>query len=135
MIELARARAPSGDWRCVDFLDAELPSVDYVVFVASLHHMDMHAGIERALALLRPGGVLCVLGLARSTRPRDWLHDALGFVASRVLRAMREPAGKQGARIVSRVSYAQVEKLVRELPADYERLLLFRYLLVVRTAQ
>lgn len=96
--------------------------------------MDMRAGLERALALLRPNGVLCVLGLARSTRPRDWLLDGLGFVASRALRVMREPGGKDGARIVSpSASYAQVERLSRDLPAPYERLLLFRYLLVART--
>ena len=78
MIERARERAPNLDWRCADFLRAELPRVDFIAFVASLHHMDMQRGVERALALLRPGGVLCVLGLARSTRPRDWWLDASG---------------------------------------------------------
>ncbi|MEZ4335009.1 MAG: class I SAM-dependent methyltransferase [Sandaracinaceae bacterium] len=131
MIELARARAPALDWRCGDFLRSSLPPADFIVFVASLHHMDMRAGLGRALALLRAGGVLCVLGLARSTRPRDWLVDACGFVASRTIRLFRAPAGKSGARIVApTVSYAEVEALAREIPgARYERRLLFRYLL------
>lgn len=42
---------------------------DFVSMVASLHHMPMRAGLTRARALLRPGGVLAVLGLDRARSP------------------------------------------------------------------
>ncbi|HUF34145.1 MAG TPA: hypothetical protein VMN58_13150 [Acidimicrobiales bacterium] len=39
--------------------------------------------------LLRPGGTLAVLGLARSRYPTDLAHDAAGAVATRILKRGR----------------------------------------------
>lgn len=46
---------------------------DVVVFVASLHHLDLMAALERAVALLRPGGELLVVGLAANRTRWDWV--------------------------------------------------------------
>lgn len=55
-----------------DFLTREIPpaSYDFVSFVASLHHMDQVRALTKAAEILRPGGRLVVIGLARAvTRP------------------------------------------------------------------
>jgi hypothetical protein len=39
--------------------------------VASLHHMDARSGLIRLRSLVAPGGVLVVIGLARSDLPKD----------------------------------------------------------------
>jgi SAM-dependent methyltransferase len=51
-----------------DFAGCALPpaSFDFVCFLASLHHMDQEAALRKARGLLRPGGRLVVVGLARS---------------------------------------------------------------------
>jgi ubiquinone/menaquinone biosynthesis C-methylase UbiE len=58
-------------------------SFDLVTAVASLHHMDEQAALLRMAALLRPGGTLGVVGLARSRMPTDFAYDLGGAVATR----------------------------------------------------
>jgi SAM-dependent methyltransferase len=83
-IELARRQDPDGriDFVLGDFLQYpfEPGSFDAVVSVATLHHVDPAAGLARMVALLAPGGALCVVGLARTELPRD-----LGWEAAAVL--------------------------------------------------
>ena len=49
---------------------------DAVVFVASLHHMDMSAAIQKAISLLKPNGQLLIVGLAKPATIMDWLIEA-----------------------------------------------------------
>lgn len=70
---LARARELSAgvaglEFSGGDFADCALApaSFDFVCFLASLHHMDQEAALRRARGLLRPGGRLVVVGLARN---------------------------------------------------------------------
>ena len=68
-IELARVH-PGADgisYLQGDFLTTsfEPGSLGLVSAVASLHHMDAEAALRRMAELLRPGGVLAVVGLAR----------------------------------------------------------------------
>lgn len=71
-----------------DVLTAMAPSSDFdvVAAVAVLHHMDMEAGLERLRALVAPGGILLVVGLAASQTPGDRARDLAGAIASRVRR-------------------------------------------------
>src|SRR5260370_17004905 len=87
-IELAAAQN-ADDWiRYVrgDFLTYpfEPASFDVVTTVAALHHMDVTAALSRARDLLKPGGVLCAVGLARSQLPRDIPIEVAGVVSHRI---------------------------------------------------
>jgi ubiquinone/menaquinone biosynthesis C-methylase UbiE len=68
-ITVARSRADSAniEYRRGDFLELPLQdgSFDLVTSVASLHHMNSSDALTRMRDLLRPGGVLVVIGLAR----------------------------------------------------------------------
>jgi SAM-dependent methyltransferase len=72
-IELARAHpgAAGIGYLLGDFLTAAFDpgSLDLVTSVASLHHMNAEAALRRMADLLRPGGVLAVVGLARGISP------------------------------------------------------------------
>ena len=74
-IELARRHDPASDIEYLlgDFLNVpfEPGSFDLVASVAALHHMDAAAALRRMRELLRPGGTLAVVGLARSRFPTD----------------------------------------------------------------
>jgi 2-polyprenyl-3-methyl-5-hydroxy-6-metoxy-1,4-benzoquinol methylase len=59
-------------------------SFDAVVSVAALHHMDTTAALSRMQQILRPGGTLAVVGLARSRHRTDLMFDLAGVVADRL---------------------------------------------------
>ena len=82
-----RARRQGGDVTYVvsDLLSNDLPdgSFDVVSAVAVLHHVDQGSGVARLSRLVRPGGLLIVVGLARSRSIADFARDAVDAVALR----------------------------------------------------
>ncbi len=86
-----KARERTGEredvrFSCVPFEDYEAPgaSLDGIVFVASLHHVDGEAAIRKAKALLKPGGLLLVVGLAKPGGLGDWILEGLRFLPNRI---------------------------------------------------
>jgi SAM-dependent methyltransferase len=84
-IELARAES---DGAGIEYVQADVlthpfepESFDLVASIAVLHHMDTAAGLARMRELLRPGGVLAVIGLPRPRRPHDLPYELAGIVA------------------------------------------------------
>lgn len=67
---------------------------DGVLFAASLHHFDAEKALQKALRLLKPGGMLCIVGCAKPSSVRDHLIEGLRvipcFLLSR-LHAMKSP--------------------------------------------
>lgn len=81
MIDAARAAhegVPGLEFVEGDFLTCEIPpaSYDFVSFVSSLHHMDQSGALAKAAEILRPGGRLVVIGLARATTVPEELVSA-----------------------------------------------------------
>jgi SAM-dependent methyltransferase len=147
-IEIARAHPGAGDigYLLGDFLETPFQpgSLDLVTSVASLHHMDAEVALGTMSGLLRPGGVLVVIGLARGATPTDLfrlvpamlgtrLHQAASAV-SRRRNAQSQPAGGYLSPVVwppplTYGGYRQVA--VRALPgARFRRRLYWRYSLV-----
>jgi SAM-dependent methyltransferase len=85
---IALATAAGGDVRYLlgDFLSHEFApeSFDVVTSVAALHHMEAEPVLVRVREILRPGGVLAVIGLARRSAA-DLPYDIAGFFAHRWL--------------------------------------------------
>jgi SAM-dependent methyltransferase len=106
-------------------------SFDFISFVASLHHMDEEAALDKARELLRPGGRLVVIGLGcRDTKKTDLAFSALclPLVKFNDLRPDRaEPDGMVIAE--PKLHWAQYRALAqRVLPgATYRRHVFFRY--------
>ncbi|WP_414706258.1 class I SAM-dependent methyltransferase [Pseudonocardia sp. HH130629-09] len=86
-VELAIAQDTVGDidFRCGDFMTADLEpaSFDLVSCVATLHHLDGAAALQRMRALVRPGGRLVVVGLAQAKIPADLGWELLGSISHR----------------------------------------------------
>ena len=119
----------------VDDLDSaalEPASFDVVSAVAVLHHMDHRAGLLRLASLVAPGGVLLVVGLARSRSLPEYARDAIDAVAIRrytfTRRVWETPAPKIWP---PPVSYTEAQRLSEEaLPGvEYRRVPFFRYTL------
>jgi SAM-dependent methyltransferase len=121
-----------------DFLGAHLEpdSFDFVGCIAALHHMDATEGLRRMADLLRPGGRLAVVGLARLGGIRGIHHlpaEFAGLVLDRVERSRRQLV-TVNAPIVwpPPESYGSMRRIARTtLPgASFRRRLLWRYTLV-----
>ena len=105
---------------------------DAVVCVMALHHVDATTGLRRMAQLIRPGGVLAVIGVARSTAahlPRN----AAWLVASAVHRRTKQRR-QQTAPMCwpPPLSYRKMRTVAgTALPGSrYRRRLLLRYTLV-----
>ena len=108
-----------------------------MVSVATLHHIDAAAGLRRFAELVRPGGVVAIVGLARSTTlglPVDPI-DLLGAVATRYEKHVRgRTFWEHRAPMVwpPPVTYAEMRRISRDvLPGrTFRRHLLWRYSIV-----
>jgi SAM-dependent methyltransferase len=131
-----RSDAAAGvEYHVGDFLTAALEpgQFDVVASVAALHHMDEAGALRRMAQLLRPGGVLAVVGLARSRYPADLPRDALAMVVSRTLSVGRGRWESPAPIVLPPPrTYAELARVAeRELPGvRFRRHLMWRYSLV-----
>jgi ubiquinone/menaquinone biosynthesis C-methylase UbiE len=147
MIHLARERGqdiPNVAFLGADFLTYpfDKASFDFVACNTALHHMDFEDAIEAMARLLRPGGQLAMVGLARNATLNDWLDGAAALplswafaAAHGVLRAARREVGGPGQPVADpSMSWEEVRvTALRLLPrARYRKHMLFRYSLMWR---
>lgn len=132
-VRFARGHCPSGvDYVLGDFMTYPFrpASFDFITSVAALHHMDETAALTRMRALLRPGGRLVVIGLARSSRPRDAILDVVGMVANLVVKRSKAVHKDSSPKVWPPPhTYRQTRRLALQiLPgARFRRHLLWRY--------
>jgi len=126
-----------------DLLADTLPKnrFDFIVAVAVVHHMAFDRAVGQMVQLLRPGGTLAILGLARNGAPGSWgpspkdylwIPPALLF---NWFQRVRFGSWDPGAPIAEpEMTYAEVIKQASvQLPrAELTRRLLFRYTLFWR---
>jgi ubiquinone/menaquinone biosynthesis C-methylase UbiE len=135
-IELARRQTgpEAVEYLVGDFLTwpFQPSSFDVVVSVAALHHMDERAALERMRWILRPGGTLVVLGLARRRWPVDLPRDLGAVAASWILRRQRGCWQSAAPTTSPARTYGEVRKLAEDVlgPVAFRRHLLWRYSLV-----
>ena len=114
-----------------DFLEYPFDegSFDFVGANTSLHHMDFGAALGKMAGLLRPGGRLAVVGIARHASPADWAFDAAGIPVNRYYKLTRGEVDPGAPIREPDMSWAQARRAaVRALPgARYQRHLLWRY--------
>ncbi|MCU1355552.1 MAG: SAM-dependent methyltransferase [Acidimicrobiales bacterium] len=114
-----------------DVTSAELPHAlfDLVSAVAVLHHLPLRSGLARLADLVRPGGCLVVVGLARSASPLDYAWGAAGLPVSKVLRLVRGHTPVTAPIVDPTQTLADIRQAAAEITpgARIRRHLLFRY--------
>jgi SAM-dependent methyltransferase len=118
-----------GDLFSTDLADA---SFDVVSAVGMLHHVDQRRGLDRLSRLLRPGGLLIVVGLARSGSVSDLARDAFESVALRRHSIFKGVWETSAPKIwPPPTTYAKAESVsIEVLPdAHFRRVPYFRYAL------
>ncbi len=58
---------------------------DAVIFVASIHHMNMGDAVDKAKALLNSNGILIIVGLAKPSNMLDWIIECTRIIPSRII--------------------------------------------------
>ena len=141
-IAQARARAEGDGTRfvCASLEDFDDGPYDAIVFVASLHHMNMRVALEKAKALLASEGVIVVVGLASASSVLDRAVDVLRVVPSWVSSRLHRMRTSEELGVLTSYdlpTMAQVRRLAAELlpGATIRYGLHWRYLLVWRKAQ
>ncbi|MFC7788275.1 class I SAM-dependent methyltransferase [Microbacterium sp. MAHUQ-60] len=129
--EVEGVRWLQGDVMTYPFAEAQF---DVVASVATLHHLpDLDAALRRLAMLTAPGGVVAIVGLARSSQPLDLVFDIAGLVQHRRY-TRRFGLWEHSAPAVwpPPHSYAEVRRsAARMLPgAQWSRLPLWRYAVI-----
>ncbi|MFO0952663.1 MAG: methyltransferase domain-containing protein [Isosphaeraceae bacterium] len=148
MVRTASERAASAgcghvSFEAGDFLEAEFEPgrFDAVVSIATLHHVPLAPALQRLAGWLRPGGVLAVLDLYRSSSASDRVLDGVSVVLNPFHRLwsegrLRPPAEVRAAWQAHGVhdrypTVAEVREAAGPLPgARVRRHLFWRYSLV-----
>jgi SAM-dependent methyltransferase len=132
-IMLARSRSePDVEFLLADFFAQpfEPESFDAVVSVATLHHMDAAAALRRMAELLRPGGTLAAVGLARPDLPRDLGRELFAVLVNRLYMWTRTYREHSAPKVWPPPhTYSEVRQIAESvLPGvRYRRHLLWRY--------
>ncbi len=84
------------EYQNVDFIqtsfedfNVETPIFDAIIFVASIHHMDMSEAIAKAKSCLEKNGVLIIVGLAKPASFLDWIIEVLRVIPSGIVSAIK----------------------------------------------
>ena len=113
----------------VEALPFATSALDAVMLIMVLHHVQPDRALAELRRVLRPGGVLLLLGYGRSVSPYDWLHEAADILAHQVY-ARTTHRWDPSLRLADpNLSWADNRRLLEEaLPGgSYRRLPMWRF--------
>ncbi|QHC65508.1 methyltransferase domain-containing protein [Rathayibacter sp. VKM Ac-2759] len=134
VLESAREEDPGVNWVHGDLMTAPLEpaSFDVVTAVAVVHHLpDLDQTLERLAELAAPGGFVGIVGLARSSTPRDALYDLAGLIQHRAHERRHAVWEHTAATSAPLHSYTEVRRSADRILTGHSwaRLPMWRYLL------
>jgi trans-aconitate methyltransferase len=97
MIERASATTDRVRWIHGDVLTRDLGQYDLVTAEASLHHLPLREGLSRLAGLVRPGGLLIVIGLYMTSTRADRAMELVTLPANAAVglaKAIKGTGGK-----------------------------------------
>ncbi len=98
-------------------------SFDLVTMVASLHHLPLEEGLERAAALVAPGGRLLVVGLAQLGSPVGAAYDATSLLLNPLVGMVKHPRVHRGGPTETEMPVRDPDHTFEELRSTAQRLL------------
>jgi SAM-dependent methyltransferase len=102
MIRVAQAQSLNVTFIEGDFLEYAIPvdAFDFVCSVATAHHMDFDAAVMKMVEVLKPGGTLVIISVARDKAPVDYLRGLPAIPANLVLRLLKPKGDGPNSPIV-----------------------------------
>lgn len=133
---LQRAQSAAAGLDNVSYIQADIrsfpleqASYDVISLVTVLHHLPLRETLQLCRDALRPGGVLLVLGWARSAGPLDRAYDLVSIPVNFGLQRVHGPLRYTAPEKDASSTVAQIAAAMRtELPGvKVRRHLLWRY--------
>ena len=117
-------------------LDYPFPekNFDFIASVSTLHHMPLKQALNRFSFLLKPGGVLVIVGLYRMQTLADYIIAAVAIPASKVISWFSNKINMNAPIALPKETVKEIRKTaILSLPGvNIKRRLLFRYTLIWR---
>ena len=93
---ISRAKGSAASVDSVRFVEGDVmtypcpdESFDLIALVATIHHLQLRPALVRLRGLLKPGGVLAIVGLYRGETLSDFAFAAVAFPVSWMFRLLR----------------------------------------------
>ncbi|MBQ3590439.1 MAG: class I SAM-dependent methyltransferase [Clostridia bacterium] len=86
---------------------------DAIVFVASIHHMDMQSAVAKAKKLLERNGILIIVGLANPSGFMDWVVELSRVIPSKILSMIRQNIDSEALDIDVSYDFPKMEEVRR----------------------
>ena len=93
--------------------DANGEKFDAIVFVASIHHMNMLNAIEKAKKLLERNGMLLIVGLAKPSSFIDWVVELIRVIPSRIISTIKQNIDSEALDIDVSYDFPKMEEVRR----------------------
>lgn len=109
-------------------------SFNLIALVATLHHLPLHAALQRLQELLAPGGVLVVIGLYKTKGIGDFIRSAAALPVSWLTRCMYHYQKMDAPIKPPKETLTEIKKTAAELMpgAVIRRHFFYRYSLICR---
>ncbi|MGT2907822.1 class I SAM-dependent methyltransferase [Streptococcus dentiloxodontae] len=113
---------------------AESESFDAIIFVASLHHMDMTRAVQKVVSLLKPEGHLIIVGLAKPSAITDWLIEAVRIIPVKISNFLHHTTTTEALEVPVSYNFPRMNAVRQLLKTELQgatlrRGLYYRYLL------
>ena len=75
-----------------DFLEYDFKNqkFDVIIFVASIHHMDMKNALIKAKRILNKNGIILIVGLAKPSSIIDWTVEIIRILPSKIISTFKQ---------------------------------------------
>ena len=105
---------------------------DYIIFVASIHHMDTEAALKKAKSLLCPSGKIFIVGCSKPKSAIDWFLEIIRAPLSKTLSLINREYNPSVAVLEPKLSQSEVTANARK---NFKKVsvrtgLFYRYLMV-----
>ncbi len=132
---ISNNRSNNVDFCCCSFEDySTAMKFDAIVFVASIHHMNMTESLQKAKSILSPSGKLLIVGIAEPSTILDWILEVSRVIPSKLISAIHNMKTSEDLGIKTDYHFLKmnyIRSIIRqELPgASIKYALHYRYLL------
>jgi 2-polyprenyl-3-methyl-5-hydroxy-6-metoxy-1,4-benzoquinol methylase len=121
-----------------NFIEADLSEDSYqaIVAIASMHHMDLGETLQKMKLLLRPSGMLLILGLYREKTILDYIYSAISIPLNLIYlnwhRSSNEELSDIAPTHLAQLLFKQIESVANSLIPGFKirRHLFWRYSLI-----
>ncbi len=107
---------------------------DAIVFVASIHHMDMTEALKKAKSLLSSSGRILIVGIAKPAAIMDWILEIFRVIPSKTVSVLHRMHAPEELKITTSYDFPDMNVIrsivKKELPgAGIHYGLHYRYLI------